>query len=741
MTFKKPDDSGTPGQGPRARPSANDESTTVGEVQGADLATTMPIKQLDESDLDDSRPTARDLSRAPAKPGWSVSTLVEKSQADKDTAPRAPAPAADLPFEPDTSVMAQPAPARRPSQPGADPRDTSVSPPPAPAPRRASQTAVPAADAKSADTSVSPPPAAPARRASQLAVPIAEPDTSVSLAPAPPARRASQLAVPVAEPKVSDTSVSPAPVPPPRRASQLAVPAAATTEPPPPARRASQFSVPATDPSVERPTPVDLEADDTREVHAAPPSVGPRRSSQSAVPAAHASLEHPETRELQTQALPQSLENQETKETQLARSAPSALESQETRETALAKPAPAPAQRRSSKAELPATGPVLLSPPAASQDAPARPGTEVVPWKPSVPAPRAQAPASVIVHNSAVELQRVDPPARPVSPSVVLEVVSGHDIGRKVSMKGNRLTVGREAPCDLKLADAAVALIHLELVDGPDGLVLRDLSRGAGTRVNGKEVAKTLLRPGDRIGLGRSMLVVRRGAERASPARRALEATKPIFNALRPKRLPAITRSFLNQFPAGPWRKVAVGSMALALVLAAAAVVVSRRGAQEEGGPVAPRVGDSVLVLAEAEKLFDAKQYDAALRKGHDAQTLADGPDVRRFVERCREALQVKRQIDSAEAAAARGQYDLALAKGKATKASGTQGARLEGLMKTWATARDETIVQNVRLGAQDGDFATARALIVHCPAAMQGTLLHEVDELESAALGEKPRR
>ncbi|HEY3449708.1 MAG TPA: FHA domain-containing protein [Myxococcales bacterium] len=569
------------------------------------------------------------------------------------------------------------------------PRDTEVSPPPV---RRPSQTAVPAAAAEPADTAVSP---APVRRPVESAEKPA--DTTVSTPPAAP-RRASQTAVPAVpapEKPAPDTTVSPAP-----------------------ARRASQLAVPVTAPSAEKPAPTVHGVDDTREVQADPPAVAPRRASQTAVPAAaHAgsklhgalALEHMETRDVQ---LP-----------------------------------PAAAPRRPSKTELPATNPVAAPAPAGQDEtrevqvgdplsnATTRPGTSVVPWKPSVPAPSAQAPASVIVHVSATELQKVEPPPKHAAPLVVLEVVGGHDIGRKVAMKGPRLTVGREAPCDLLLADAAVARLHLELVDGPDGLELHDLSNGAGTRVNGREVSKTLLRPGDRIGLGRAVVVVRRGPERMSTARRALEATRPILNALRPKSLPAVTQGLRRQLPPGRWGNVAVGSIGLAVVILLVALFLSSRRAGQEEAPSAPRVGDSVLVLGDAEKLFDAKQYDAALRRGHEAQRLADGPEVRRFVARCREAIQVKRQIDSAQDAAARGQYDLAIAKGKAIKASGTTGARLESLLKSWTTAREDAIVQNVRMQAKDGDFATARALIIRSPAPMQGTLLREVDELEAKAL------
>ena len=66
-------------------------------------------------------------------------------------------------------------------------------------------------------------------------------------------------------------------------------------------------------------------------------------------------------------------------------------------------------------------------------------------------------------------------------------------------------------------------------------------------------------------------------------------------------------------------------------------------------------------------------------------------------------------------------------------------GARVEGLLKTWSSARDEAIVESVRMEAKDGDYAAARALIIRSPATMQGSLLREVDDLESKAAGAKP--
>jgi ABC-type multidrug transport system ATPase subunit len=77
-----------------------------------------------------------------------------------------------------------------------------------------------------------------------------------------------------------------------------------------------------------------------------------------------------------------------------------------------------------------------------------------------------------------------------------------------------RITFGRDAANDLVLDHPAVASRHAEVVAGPEGLMLRDLTTALdhGTRLNGQLVAGAVLVDGDAIGIGPWALRLRDGS-------------------------------------------------------------------------------------------------------------------------------------------------------------------------------------------------------------------------------------
>ncbi|HET8757135.1 MAG TPA: ATP-binding cassette domain-containing protein [Solirubrobacteraceae bacterium] len=65
-----------------------------------------------------------------------------------------------------------------------------------------------------------------------------------------------------------------------------------------------------------------------------------------------------------------------------------------------------------------------------------------------------------------------------------------------------RVTLGRAADNDAVLDDPLVAARHAELTRTPEGVRVRDLDTGSGTRVNGQLVSRALLQPGDELAIG-----------------------------------------------------------------------------------------------------------------------------------------------------------------------------------------------------------------------------------------------
>lgn len=102
---------------------------------------------------------------------------------------------------------------------------------------------------------------------------------------------------------------------------------------------------------------------------------------------------------------------------------------------------------------------------------------------------------------------------------VTIKILHGADRGRVYSDLTLPLTVGREEGNDIQLNDERVSRCHLKMQRDNDRLVLTDLDSTNGTKVNGIECQLKILRHGDLIAVGRSLLLV--GSEEQIAARLA----------------------------------------------------------------------------------------------------------------------------------------------------------------------------------------------------------------------------
>ncbi len=91
--------------------------------------------------------------------------------------------------------------------------------------------------------------------------------------------------------------------------------------------------------------------------------------------------------------------------------------------------------------------------------------------------------------------------------TVTFQVLEGIDRGRIYRELDVPVTIGREEGNSLRLNDERVSRFHAKVqVDGDD-YILTDLESTNGTRVNGTAVQIRRLRVGDRVGVGRSLLL------------------------------------------------------------------------------------------------------------------------------------------------------------------------------------------------------------------------------------------
>src|SRR5437588_575913 len=96
--------------------------------------------------------------------------------------------------------------------------------------------------------------------------------------------------------------------------------------------------------------------------------------------------------------------------------------------------------------------------------------------------------------------------AMPVA-TVTFQVLEGIDKGRLFRELQTPVTIGREEGNVLRLNDERVSRFHAKVQSDNGEVILTDLESTNGTRVNGNVIQIRRLRPGDRIGLGRSLLL------------------------------------------------------------------------------------------------------------------------------------------------------------------------------------------------------------------------------------------
>jgi len=90
---------------------------------------------------------------------------------------------------------------------------------------------------------------------------------------------------------------------------------------------------------------------------------------------------------------------------------------------------------------------------------------------------------------------------------ITLRVLDGADRGRVYEDLPTPVTIGREEGNSLQLNDERVSRFHVKIQEDQDKIVITDLESTNGTRVNGEDIQLRILRFGDIISLGRSVLL------------------------------------------------------------------------------------------------------------------------------------------------------------------------------------------------------------------------------------------
>jgi signal transduction histidine kinase len=154
----------------------------------------------------------------------------------------------------------------------------------------------------------------------------------------------------------------------------------------------------------------------------------------------------------------------------------------------------------------------------------------------------------------------------------LLLVIEGPDQGKRIESRGRSIiTLGRDASSAMQVHDGEVSRRHAELRPLPsgEGYALIDLGSANGTLLNGRAVDESILRSGDQIKIGQSVILF---TDQASPRARIQTARVEMLAPSSPDDRSAIIRSIpadegsrVLEAPelAGPWLKERLAHLAV----------------------------------------------------------------------------------------------------------------------------------------------------------------------------------
>ncbi len=85
-------------------------------------------------------------------------------------------------------------------------------------------------------------------------------------------------------------------------------------------------------------------------------------------------------------------------------------------------------------------------------------------------------------------------------------VIYGEDLGKKYNLDGPSLIIGRSSKCDIQIDQESVSRNHAKIINSGSRVMIRDLGSTNGSYVNDQPVEEFILRDGDLIKIGRTIL-------------------------------------------------------------------------------------------------------------------------------------------------------------------------------------------------------------------------------------------
>ncbi len=98
------------------------------------------------------------------------------------------------------------------------------------------------------------------------------------------------------------------------------------------------------------------------------------------------------------------------------------------------------------------------------------------------------------------------PDATLVSAAPTLVILSDDGFGRVISVDRAHVIIGRSPRADVVVSDPEISRRHVMLKGSADGLICQDLGSTNGTFVNGERISRTILREGDVVRAGATII-------------------------------------------------------------------------------------------------------------------------------------------------------------------------------------------------------------------------------------------
>ena len=316
-----------------------------------------------------------------------------------------------------------------------------------------------------------------------------------------------------------------------------------------------------------------------------------------------------------------------------------------------------------------------------------------------------------MLDSDALAAVGIQPPAAsaPATP-IELRVISGPDRGKVHKLSEGEHLVGRGLDCHIVLADPAVSRKHFRLVRRGDEVEVNDMGGANGTNVNGERTSRKVLRSGDQIELGTSVLeyhVPGAAVERSRDFPQG-DAGVPRSPAIRAQKGKSNTGLIVGLAIAGMLVLVG-GAVAAWLVMGSSSTPPAEEGpAKAEGGSK-----DIAKLIEEAKGLLEDRDWAGAIDKLKAARDIdKDDAEVNGLLAKARGEVDAEEAIAEGKELAKKGDLTAAIARFKEVASDSEQYADAHEELNA---AREDLTRERLaasRKAFEDGDKTAALAAV-----------------------------